>query len=184
MHLAMPYDFYITLKLHFNFLGSSFTEDDGQRSSAYSMVGKFPKQNAQSHAIMGIHTHTHTHLLVHAHSVSEVIFWLIHLFLHKLLMSLVGLDVNDWATICGYLHKMNRSQIHRLGGELGLIVFNLEEMQTLPNDMVKAWLRKEDKVKEKSGDPLTWNILVKTLHKIGQNGIADDILREKCARST
>ena len=96
-------------------------------------------------------------------------------------MSLIGLDVSDWATICGYLHKMNRSQIHRLGGELGLIVFNLEEMQTLPDDMVKAWLRKEDKVKEKSGDPLTWNILVKTLHKIGQNGIADDILREKCA---
>ena len=93
MHLAMPYDFAITLKLHFNFLGSSFTEDVDQRSSAYSMVGKFPKQNTQSHAIMGIHTHTHTHtcthththththtrthththLLVHAHSVSEVI---------------------------------------------------------------------------------------------------------------
>ena len=70
-------------------------------------------------------------------------------------MSLIGLDVSDWATICGYLHQMDQPQIHLLGGELGLIVFNLEKMQTLPNDMVKAWLRKEDKVKEKSGDPLT-----------------------------
>ena len=99
-------------------------------------------------------------------------------------MSLIGLDVSDWATICGYLHQMDQPQIHLLGGELGLIVFNLEKMQTLPNDMVKAWLRKEDKVKEKSGDPLTWNILVKALQTIGQDGIADDILREKCARST
>ena len=99
-------------------------------------------------------------------------------------MSLIGLDVSDWATICGYLHQMDQPQIHLLGGELGLIVFNLEKMQNLPNDMVKAWLRKEDNVKKKSGDPLTWNILVKALQTIGQDGIADDILREKCARST
>ena len=79
---------------------------------------------------------------------------------------------------------MDQPQIHLLGGELGLIVFNLEKMQNLPNDMVKAWLRKEDNVKKKSGDPLTWNILVKALQTIGQDGIADDILREKCARST
>ena len=99
-------------------------------------------------------------------------------------MSLIGLDVSDWATICGYLHQMDQPQIHLLGGELGLIVFNLEKMQNLPDDMVKAWLRKEDNVKKKSGDPLTWNILVKALQTIGQDGIADDILREKCARST
>ena len=75
-------------------------------------------------------------------------------------MSLIGLDVSDWATICGYLHQMDQPQIHLLGGELGLIVFNLEKMQNLPNDMVKAWHRKEDNVKKKSGDPLAWNILV------------------------
>ena len=99
-------------------------------------------------------------------------------------MSLIGLDVSDWATICGYLHQMDQPQIHLLGGELGLIVFNLEKMQNLPNDMVKAWHRKEDNVKKKSGDPLAWNILVKALQTIGRDGIADDILREKCARST
>ena len=55
-------------------------------------------------------------------------------------------------------------------------MFNLEKMQNLPDDMVKAWLRKEDRVKEKSGDPLTWRVLVAALQKIGQNGVADDIL--------
>ena len=55
-------------------------------------------------------------------------------------------------------------------------MFNLEKMQNLPGDMVKAWLRKEDNVKEKSGDPLTWSILVAALRKIGQNGVANDIL--------
>ena len=97
-------------------------------------------------------------------------------------MSLIGQDGGDWATICWYLHKMDRSQIHKLGGELGLIVFNLEKMQTLPDDMVRAWLRKEDSVQEKCGDPLTWNALVKALKKIGQTGIAGDILRDKCGQ--
>ena len=61
MNLAMHnYDFYITFKLHFNFLGSSFTEDVDQRSGAYSMVGKFPK-------VMQLWAHTHTHTHIHAH---------------------------------------------------------------------------------------------------------------------
>ena len=74
------------------------------------------------------------------------------------------------------MNKLDRVQVQQLGGELGLSVFNLEKMQNLPGDMVKAWLRKEDNVKEKSGDPLTWSILVAALRKIGQNGVANDIL--------
>ena len=78
---------------------------------------------------------------------------------------------------------MDQSQIVRLGGVLGLSIFRLEKMQALPDDMVKAWLRKEDDVKKKCGDPLTWEALVKALNKIGQTGIADDILRDKCGQS-
>ena len=63
-------------------------------------------------------------------------------------------------------------------------MFNLEKMQNLPGDMVRAWLRKEDNVKEKSGDPLTWSILVAALRNIGQNGVADDILKDKCTMAT
>ena len=55
-------------------------------------------------------------------------------------------------------------------------MFNLEKMQNLPDDMVRAWLRQQDGVKKKSSDPLTWRVLVAALQKIGQNGIADDIL--------
>ena len=55
-------------------------------------------------------------------------------------------------------------------------MFNLEKMQNLPGDMVRAWLRQQDNVKEKSGDPLTWSVLDVALRKIGQNGVADDIL--------
>ena len=70
-------------------------------------------------------------------------------------------------------------QIKVLGRELGLSVFHLEIMRELPDNMVRAWLRREDRVTEKCGDPLTWEILVKSLQKIGQTGIADDILIEK-----
>ena len=92
----------------------------------------------------------------------------------------VTVDDKDWATICGYLHKMDRPQIQQLGGELGLSTFNLEKMKVLPGDMVRAWLRKQDHVKEKSGDPLTWKALVDALKGIGQQGIADDIFKDKC----
>ena len=85
----------------------------------------------------------------------------------------------DWAVVCHYIDKLNRSQIKRIGGELGLDVFNLEKMQNLCRDMVIAWLRKEDQVKEKCGDPLTWEHLVEALRNIGQNLIADDIFFEQ-----
>ena len=78
---------------------------------------------------------------------------------------------------------MDGHQIRRLGGELGLDVYNLEKMRDLPDDMVKAWLRKENDVQEKCGDPLTWNVLVKKLKKIGQTGIARAILRDKWGQS-
>ena len=89
------------------------------------------------------------------------------------------LDDKDWSDICRYLDKLDRVRIEQLGGELGLSVFNLDRMQNLPDDMVKAWLRKEDRVIEKSGDPLTWSILVVALRKIGQNGISDAILTDR-----
>lgn len=40
--------------------------------------------------------------------------------------------------------------------------------------MIDAWLRREDNVIEKSGDP-TWKSLCVALREIDQNGIAADI---------
>ena len=95
-------------------------------------------------------------------------------------MHVLGPSDDDWSEIVGYLRTLDANQIRRLGGELGINIFKLEKMTTLPDDMVKSWLRKEDKVKEKCGDPLTWEALVNALQTIGQNGIADDIQRDKC----
>ena len=95
---------------------------------------------------------------------------------------MVGLDEKDCPALCDYLRKMEILQLKNLGGELGLDVYKVEKMQSLPADMVRAWLRKEDSVQEKCGNPLTWNVLVKALQKIGQTGIATDILRDKCGQ--
>ena len=107
-----------------------------------------------------MHTHSHTHAAVNVQTTV--------------------IDDSDWTAVCNYLQKIDKRQILHLGAMLGLCMFNLERMQNLPDDLVKAWLRKEDRVRETSGDPLTWEALVKALQGIGQRGIADDITRDKC----
>ena len=47
-------------------------------------------------------------------------------------------------------------------------------MKSLPEDMVAAWLRREDYVLKVSGEP-TWRSLVQALTTVGQGGIAKDI---------
>ena len=81
------------------------------------------------------------------------------------------------------MEKLDTNQITRLGGALGLNVFKLEKMKTLPDDMVRSWLRKDDEVKKKCGDPLTWEALINALQTLGKNGIADEILAQKCQPS-
>ena len=73
-----------------------------------------------------------------------------------------------------YLQSLNELQIRRVGGALGLTYDILEKMKTLPDDMVAAWLRREDYVITSSGEP-TWQTLVKALRRVGQEGIARDI---------
>ena len=59
-----------------------------------------------------------------------------------------------------------------MGGALGLAYDIIEKMKELPEDMVAAWLRKEDYVREEP----TWNSLVKALKSVGQAGIAQKIM--------
>ena len=80
------------------------------------------------------------------------------------------------------MNKLDTDQIKLLGGVLGLNVFKLEKMKTLPDDMVRSWLRQEDDVK-KCGDPLTWEALVNALRTLGKKGIADEIFVQKCQPS-
>ena len=54
----------------------------------------------------------------------------------------------------------------------------LRKMTKYPDDMVAAWLRREDFVLNVSGEP-TWRSLVEALRMIGQEGIARDIEEER-----
>ena len=47
-------------------------------------------------------------------------------------------------------------------------------MTSFPDKMVAAWLKREDKVLQDSGEP-TWSTLEGALRKIGQTGLAEDI---------
>ena len=61
-----------------------------------------------------------------------------------------------------------------MGGALGLSYNTLHKMTKYPDDMVAAWLRREDFVMSMSGEP-TWRTLVEALRKVGQEGTARDI---------
>ena len=52
------------------------------------------------------------------------------------------------------------------------------DSQSYQEDVIAAWLRREDDVLQKTGVP-TWRVLVTALEKIGQNGIASDISKDK-----
>ena len=72
---------------------------------------------------------------------------------------------------------MNNDQIRAVGGELGLSYSSLLRTTTL-EDVVAAWLNRQDYVIQVSGQP-TWHSLIKALRKQGQEGIASDIESEK-----
>ena len=80
--------------------------------------------------------------------------------------------------VATYLRPLMREIVDQVGGALGLVYPNLRKMQRCPDDMVNAWLRKEDYVLTSSGDP-TWRSLAKALSKEGQTGIAQRIEEEK-----
>ena len=61
-----------------------------------------------------------------------------------------------------------------MGGALGLSYSKLRKMTKYPDDMVAAWLRREDFVMSMSGEP-TWRTLVEALRIVGQEGTARDI---------
>ena len=73
-----------------------------------------------------------------------------------------------------YLQKLDKQRVRNVGGALGLSYSSMEKMTSFPDDMVAAWLRREDFVMSMSGEP-TWRTLVEALRKVGQEGTARDI---------
>ena len=73
------------------------------------------------------------------------------------------------------MQNLDEDHISTVGGVLGLSYSKLRKMTKYPDDnMVAAWLRREDFVMSMSGEP-TWRTLVEALRKVGQEGTARDI---------
>ena len=58
-------------------------------------------------------------------------------------------------------------------------VTTMKDSDSFLDDVIAAWLRKEDNVKEK-GEP-SWTVLIRALkhRRVSQTGIADDIAKDK-----
>ena len=83
--------------------------------------------------------------------------------------------------ITSYLKDLPVEQLKKLGGVLGLYYPSLKKMETYPDDMVEAWLLRQDGVIEVSGEP-TFQGLATALEEIGQNGLALDVKQRKHAK--
>jgi len=94
----------------------------------------------------------------------------------------LALGEEDLLEITDYLIGMEKAQIYGLGVALGLRqnkVKAMKDSDTCLDDVIAAWLRKEDNVK-KIGEP-SWTVLIGALknRRVGQIGIADEIAKEK-----
>ena len=92
-------------------------------------------------------------------------------------------DMSDLFEITKYLGDMDNEQLINLGGALGLRYTTLGRMKTLPNEMVAAWLRREEGVLKRSGEP-TYERLAEALEEMDQTGLAKDIREQKYAKHT
>ena len=89
-----------------------------------------------------------------------------------------NLSTADHFKVSKVLKALDNEQLIRLGTALGLEYPHLKRMQTLPEDMVAAWLNMEDEVMDTSGIP-TWSSLIKALEDTDQKGVAFNIRKGK-----
>ena len=88
----------------------------------------------------------------------------------------------DFLEITEYLMQMEKTNIYNLGLVLGLSQHKVKakkDTDTFLDDVITAWLQKEDQV-IKRGEP-SWTVLVSALkhHRVGQTGIATKIAKDK-----
>ena len=90
--------------------------------------------------------------------------------------------IDDLLDVTDYLLNLKQTDIYYLGLTLGLThphLKNMESSNTFRENMIAAWLQKEDQV-TKRGMP-TWETLVKALRdcRVNQTGVADKIAADK-----
>ena len=88
----------------------------------------------------------------------------------------------DLLDITDYLLPLERMHVYNLGLVLGISQHKTKAMinsDTFLDDVIAAWLRREDQVKKK-GEP-SWTVLVRALEhpRVGQCGISQKIRNEK-----
>ena len=88
----------------------------------------------------------------------------------------------DLIEITDYLLTLEKTHIYNLGLVLGISQHKTKAMMdssTFLDDVIAAWLRREDQVKKK-GEP-SWTVLVRALEhpRVGQCGISQKIRKEK-----
>ena len=88
----------------------------------------------------------------------------------------------DLTDITDYLLPMEKTHIYNLGLVLGISQNKTKAMMdssTFLDDVIAAWLRREDEVKKK-GEP-SWIVLVRALEHpgVGQCGISQNIRKDK-----
>ena len=120
------------------------------------------------------------------HSALTVNIIIVHIcspLLHSSTFSLLTyIAEKNLLEISEYLLNMEKKHIYSLGLVMGLTQIKVKEMmksETFLDDVIAAWLRKEDNVKEK-GEP-SWTVLINALkhRRVSQTGIADDIAKDK-----
>lgn len=89
------------------------------------------------------------------------------------------LDVDE------YFQELIDTHLFNLGIALGISYSRLKSMQNSPSfstDLAYQWIQGVDQVKNKG--KATWRRLVEALRtkRLGQNGLADKIEREKCSQ--
>ena len=90
--------------------------------------------------------------------------------------------IHDLFEVTEYLLNLKQTDIYYLGLTLGLThphLKNMESSNTFRENMIAAWLQKEDEVTRR-GLP-TWETLVKALrnNRVNQNGVAEKIVVDK-----
>ena len=82
--------------------------------------------------------------------------------------------MKDHSKVVKYLKNLNRLDLKQLSKALGLSYPKLRTTVPLVEELVRAWLNREDNVIELSGEP-SWKSLESALHEIGQEGLATTI---------
>ena len=82
--------------------------------------------------------------------------------------------MDDHFQVVKSLETLSKRDLRQLGGALGLSYPKLRKMDSLLEEMVCAWLNKEDNVLKQSGEP-SWRSLKSALREIGQEGVAASI---------